>query len=197
MSNRYSYSRPTWHPIWPGLLHEASRIALSEPPVLAQYKSYYASAIVLSRTAWEAFGNEFIQTRGLDVNLKGLSLRKYLRKVFDVLGQAAPDESPSSIFGQLILVGQLRNAIVHHKADPLNHGAAPSDLVCKLGELKLCDATASRPWEDVLLNGDTAKWSCRTVRNAILELDSFDFGRIRARTFVPRLIKIATLGLDK
>lgn len=155
------------------------------------------AAIVLSRTAWEAFLNEFIEWRGLDPSLKDADFRESLAGVLASLGAPEPALDAGGVWEDLAIVNALRNKLVHFQAKAYPTGGGPRQLIQRLSALcGLLPTGEPDYWERILLVPPVAQWACRVVGTSIIRIESIPTRRTRlvrdiARTVLEALSPIA------
>ena len=129
-------------------------------------------AVLLARTAWEAFLNEYVQLRGLRREIRGASFHKSILLTHDSLDLDEPqfDKPP---WRGLDLLTDLRNRLVHHLSTPYQRGVGPRGLLERLHEEGLPRVDPkSEKWERLVLVPWTARWACITASDAIRHLNN-------------------------
>jgi hypothetical protein len=172
-----------WESLWQGLLWEAARRAspsTSYDEIETSVLARSAAAIILARGAWEGYLNELIQWRELPPDLKNKSCYEGLLEVHRELGQTF-EVHQGDTWDQLLLLNNLRNKIIHHKAGRTQPGSGPWELAEKLSKLDLLKmSNLPATWERALLSMPIARWSCSTVGKAIIQLESIPARRSRS-----------------
>ncbi len=179
------YSYETWQSIWAPLLTEAVERACTKERGSQRF-AHLATSIILAKASWEAFQNEFIESRYLPPVIKTKTFTNALVAICNALEIKEINFQTGTIWEALLCVSKLRNAIVHHSAQPLKPGEAPSGLIRLLQNHGLVDAsspTASH-WESLLVTPKTAAWACTVVGKAILELERVPNRRRRSPALV-------------
>jgi hypothetical protein len=178
----------TWESIWALLLMEAAQRACTQENG-AQKFAQLVSAIVLAKASWEAFQNEFVESRSLPQDIKAKSLTNAIQLICNALGTKEFNFQRGTVWEALLCVSRLRNAIVHHAAKPHKAGEAPSGLITMLEKHGLIDFSDSNiSWESLLVTPKTSVWCCITVGKAILELERIPNRRRRSPGLVEQKV---------
>ncbi|HPM75789.1 MAG TPA: hypothetical protein PK961_01770 [bacterium] len=164
---------PDWVELWPCLLRQATecirntqKLSLTSNEII----SCCATSVILSRTAWECFINQFIFVRNLQ---NEVSIHQKFHKKTSILLEklgcpiSSWNEEP---WNKLSFVNDLRNALVHYDSCPRFNGEAPKELYAKLehcySDFKY--NANSENWIRVLLCPSIAEWACISVGESIL-----------------------------
>jgi hypothetical protein len=188
-----------WESLWQGLLWEAARrasVPASYDDIEASVLARSAAAIILARGAWEGYLNELIEWRELPSELKNQSCYDGLVSVHRELGLSF-EVDQGGTWDRLLLLNNLRNKIVHHKAGRIQPGTGPWELAEKLSNLGLLRIPDSpMTWERALLSLPIARWSCATVGRAIIQLESIPVRRSRSLFAVQQAVVEALAPID-
>jgi hypothetical protein len=183
----------TWFSIWEHLLvaaaTAAARAARNADPLPDT-----AGAVVLSRACWEAFTNEFLEWRALPSNWKKCSFQPKLSKIYAHLTPGTvPSFDPGTPYGDLQLLNELRNHLIHHQATRVQRGTAPSNIMERLLSARALSTATQKgsDWERRALCPEVARWACRAVGSAILELESVPAARNRSSALVRGQVETA------
>ncbi len=178
----------TWESIWAPLLMEAARQAGARTNRASGF-AQFVTAIVLAKASWEAFQNEFVESRNLPPEIKAKSLTNAIPLICHALGVEVINFQCRTVWESLLCVSRLRNAIIHHAANPHKQGEAPSGLMEDLKRHGVIDYSNSKTsWESLLVTSKTASWSCIVVGKAILELERIPNRRRRSPTLVEQKV---------
>ena len=162
-------STRSWVGLWSPLLCEAQ--ALAQHSRTGDLIARSAAAIILARTAWDCFINEFIELRRLPRELKLKDFNEKIAAVLAALDQAPPTYHAKSVWADLDHVNALRNAIVHHRAEETASDAQVARWFGKLDGNGLVSGRITDPWERRCLNTKVAVWCCEVVGTAIVALE--------------------------
>jgi hypothetical protein len=188
----------TWESLWAPLLTEAVHSTVNRARPGKDGMAAVAATIILARTSWEAFINEFIEWRVLPADLKKENFYVGLKRILHILGAEPPVFTLNSGWGHLALLNDLRNQLVHYDAAPRASGVAPHDLIRRLGH---CGITVSNDshgtWEQVVLVRDTGIWACKCVAQSILRLESLPNRARRSLNEVDELVSVILSPLDQ
>jgi len=175
----------SWETVWAPLLKEAARQAKAEAMNDRPLFGQSAASIILAKASWETFQNEFVESRELSEEIKGLQLTKAIPIICKELGVKEFSFSQGTLWEALLLVGRLRNALIHHDAKPRFPGEAPKGLIDSLSRHSVIDFTnLNISWERLLVTTQTARWSCTIVGTAILDLEGIPNRRRRSFALV-------------
>ena len=174
----------TWESIWAPLLIEAVQHTRTQEKG-AQRFAQLATSIILAEASWEAFQNEFVESRYLPSEIKAKTFKNAIALICKALGVKEFNFQSGTIWEALLCVRKLRNAIVHHAAQPLKPGEAPSGLVNILKKHAVIESSnLNTSWESLLVTSKSAAWSCMVVGKAILELERIPNRRRRSPALV-------------
>jgi hypothetical protein len=149
-----------------------------------------AAAVVLSRSAWETFFNEYIEIRNLPVSLKGSAPRTGIKAVFLELKQGHPSFALGSVWRALADLNGLRNAIAHHTPIREPRDANMLDWMDSLEKCSLIALNLDEPrWERRFLVPAVASWACEVTGSAMLQIEAIPLKRSRGPSEVPRAVR--------
>jgi hypothetical protein len=179
----------SWESLWPVIFHEACLNAVKSSRTGLQTFGSAAAAIVLARCAWEAYATEIVEWRNLPPSIKGASFKTSVKKILFEISETEPSFELDTIWGEMQLLNDLRNAIAHHKAANLGEGESPYHVLTRLRALGvLLSESAPSTWERTVITPCTATWACRTVGRAIITVEKFPSRRVRiARTVINQI----------
>jgi hypothetical protein len=158
-----------------------------------------AAVIVVARSAWEAYINEFIEVRSITETvgkLRKLSFSAKIESVYSALGYSEPLFSGETLWARLELLNRLRNRVVHNLSRPYPCGFGPEGLVTALHQMGLPEPRGKLLWEQVVLVPWTAAWSCKTSGAAIVTLETLPKNRRRSLREVQELVARALSPLE-
>jgi hypothetical protein len=154
------------------------------------------TAIVLSRSSWEAFICEFIEWRRLPADLKEKSFKNLLGGVLHAIAGAPATFDEHSVWAELACVNDLRNELIHHKAQTFDGDASPRDILVRLRGFGVRLNDQQHTWERRCVSPSSATWACKTVARSILELEGVVAGRTRSFRLLRDKISVITSPLD-
>lgn len=169
----------TWESLWQPLLAQASRLA-GEGLIADEPLGAAAGSIILSRTAWDAFVAEFIEWRCLSPNIKSMVIDEAISRIHIDLGLPVPTFRKGSVWRSLQRLNQIRNALVHHKANPMSPSDLPGSWFRELVGSGVIAHHKNRTWELSVCSPRVAKWSCEVVAEGIIELEAIPTKRRRS-----------------
>jgi hypothetical protein len=186
----------SWESLWPALLGEAARIAsMVESSVDSVNMGRAAAAITLCRASWESYVNEFIEWRGLPAKLQSSPFTPKLAGIHKRL-PSLPDEF-EGFWPELMLVHDIRNAIVHYKARERSAGHGPKSLPRRLKDVAvLPEVRAGTNWERQVLRRETALWCVDVIGKSIVRLEEVPDQRRRSAVSVRVQVRQALSVLD-
>ena len=186
----------SWVTIWPSFLLQAARCAVAETRDPNMAFGNHAAAIILAQSSWETFKNEFIESRDLPQRIKRKPLIKAIPSICRALKVEEFSFREGTLWEALLCAARLRNAVVHHEAQPLRPGQAPMDLFESMQRHCVISASNSDgPWERLLITSRSATWCCTVVGNAILELERIPTRRRRTYSSVEQSVCDALGGI--
>ncbi|MGH9958816.1 MAG: hypothetical protein ACREBC_17085 [Pyrinomonadaceae bacterium] len=142
--------------------------------------------------------SQFLLWRKLPDNIANKRFRKAVIETHVALGQPQPQFSEQTVWGALDTLNQLRNEIVHHKAQDLTRNGrivAIIDGLTKGGVISRSDPSPT--WEERVLIPSVAVWAHNAVGRAIITLETFEHGRARPLELVRHAVERAINGLDE
>lgn len=186
----------SWESLWPALLGEAARIAsMVESSVDSINMGRAAAAITLCRSSWESYVNEFIEWRGLPSKLQSFPITPKLAGIHERL-PSLPSEV-EEFWSELMLVHDIRNAIVHYKARERSAGHGPNSLPHRLKDVAvLAEVRAGTNWERQVLRRETALWCVDVIGGSIVRLEEVPDQRRRSAVSVRQQVRQALSALD-
>lgn len=180
----------TWESMWAAFLAQAAQLSSAADGGGRLAHVQYATGVILARTSWETFVNEFVEWRQLSPDLKNLSFQSSITGIFQALDAPAPDRRRGTIWYALELVVQLRNAIVHHAAAPRTPNDFPGELEERMKAFSLLRNAPTGPtWERRAFTRETSAWCCRVTGEAILALEAIPTGQVRSYASVERAVR--------
>ena len=161
-----------WKEIWPTFLREAASAACQARSAHGKTQTArVAVSIILSRTAWEAYFIDFVRRRDLPKHVARQKTQDAIAAVRKELNIAL--DSPSWDPGDLVLLSELRNELVHHKPLGLSENETLRRVCTGLVRASLIEQPSARcAWENALLRPAVAEWACHTVKNAVIAWES-------------------------
>lgn len=179
----------TWEGLWQHLLHEASSLA-SKAEQSDEQMGASASSIILARTAWDSFAAEVIEWRDLPREIKNREFEEGIIALCESLSLAKPTFSERGEWRDLRILNQLRNALVHYKAQSRQPKDTPG-WFRELEALGIVLHTSKRTWERSACTYRVAHWSCEAVALSMMRVERSTVRRRRSLGSVKRSILTA------
>jgi hypothetical protein len=140
-----------------------------------------AASIILARTAIEAYISEYIVWRSLDVGNQRLPLHKKVDRIRTLMECDNVPIYEQISGGDLVLLNDLRNALIHHDASTYGSALSPKDVLNRLKKRGiLAHIKGDINWERQVLCRQVSSWACRVAAETILTFESIPVKRIRS-----------------
>lgn len=170
----------SWLSLWPTFFEEGVDATLRSFRHSHRELSSAVSAIILTRTSWEAFSNELIEQRGLEDDMKQLHTGQKLSRIYMTLegNEIRPEENET--WSNLLLISALRNSAIHFDTRVRPTRESPRDIARRLSAIGVIELSDSKEWERQVYCARVAYWCCVQVGKAIETLE-----RLEGRQFRP------------
>ena len=170
--------------MWDALLSEAARLCSEERSSSSAVLSRCAASIVLARSSLDAYLSEFIEWRRLSPRIKRARFSDALTRICEELSLPPPSFA-GGLWGELSLLNDIRNELVHHKAARFEAGQSPEGIIERLVAHGVMGKPSSdRTWETMVASEPTARWACTLVGRVIIHLESIPNQRHRSLLIV-------------
>ena len=173
-------NRISWVSLWPAFFEEGVEATLRSLRYKHRELPSAISAIILTRTSWEAFSNELIEQRGLDDSTKRLHTTEKISRIYSALEGRDIVPENHEIWSNLVLITALRNAAVHFDTRPRQVSESPRDITKRLSYIGVIQSINGREWERQVYCTKVAIWCCRQIGKAIETLE-----RLQGQQFRP------------
>lgn len=179
----------SWTSLWEHLLAEAVFASTNSFSHRNRRQSSSASAIILARTSWESYTNEFVEQRKLDLNIKKQSMERKVQSLFSALDLSVDSEPHRTSVRNIKIVNSIRNSIVHQKAQARTYSSRSTSFVAELTNLGFIKHDDRASLEELVLTPTIADWSIVCVANSILLFEKSRNGQFRPPAVVSRRLK--------
>ena len=174
----------TWESMWEPLLSEATRLCTHEEAKVAPPLPRCVASVLLARSSIDAYLSEFVEWRRLPHEVKHLRIRDAISQIFENLSLDAPTFQEGH-WNDVLLLNEVRNEAVHHKARRYKLGKSPSGLIERLaakGVITLPPTT--KTWENIVYSDAVARWACSVAGRSVVYLESISRDRLRSLLIV-------------